>query len=75
MNIVVGGIVQRSFRFVGNFGIDGGVDVVSDVGVNSSKCWCWCSAGNEWFAKPGRRRRGRRGCSGRRQLREKGRDR
>ena len=29
MNIAVGGIIQRSFQFVGGFGID----VVSDVGV------------------------------------------
>ena len=33
MNIAVGGIIQRSFRFVGGLGIYGDVYVVGDVGV------------------------------------------
>ena len=33
MNIAVGGIIQRSFQFVGGLGIYGDVYVVGDVGV------------------------------------------
>ena len=69
MNIAVGGIIQRSFRFVGGLGIYGDVYVVGDVGVG---------VGGQLEMNGLRNLEGGRkggGCLGRRQLRGKGRDR